>query len=1085
MSKADGSIGSDGSLATPASVPAVAAPVAPRASALDEIAARAATLWERVALAREGLLAVPPQEHVPQLLSRWARVSMGGDLEALLRRLSWDAIDPAHAAAALLPAPADGAAAAAPWLSEIEHYERLLSEEDRGRGRAPGADRIAAAAAELPFGELWLPWARRAAEQLAPVLEAHRTHVAVSAGEDLVEILLREVAHLSEPAALERFEERRQAGGAAGALASFLSDCRHDPLSELYLRYPVLARQTSRVLAQWLAWSSELLERLRADREALDQSFAVDDVEGGLGALVGVRSGLSDRHHDGRRVLALRFGSGRRLAYKPRSIGPETALRAVLDWCLVQGLEPAPYAPRTLPRAGYGWVEWIESEELVDDDEARGYYRRSGVLVAIAFALRGEDLHGENLVATRRGPVVVDPEVLLQPQRERMTTGEGEHAADASRTTCLATGLLTALQPDGREIRELGGLRAPRERRVERRLWSGVGTDEMSCRTAPTPAEPLPSVPFLRGEPVAAESHASELREGFERGYRFLLDRRTAFLSPDGPLSALHDTPVRVLFRSSQEYGRVVALMGLPRNQRSGIAGSFLMEAMLGAFQAHAERPATWPLVRAERAAMEARDIPWFSIAAGERSLDAAGEKMEGLFARSGLDAVADTLRALSESDLVDQAELVRATLEPPRSEGTWTEIVAAAPEGDGTATGRWRGVAASIGSLLRARPRGLQSRLGRWDLYAGRPGWALFLAALGRTELEGSELSRAEALRHCFGEDGAGPPAATLDALPVGGFSGLGGLAWSLVWLADLLQAPELLAQARTVADRIDDTRIAADRGFDLERGVAGAAMGLLAVAEACGDASYRDTARRCGDHLLAHQVTTGSAGAGWPNAAGLAQTGLMHGASGIARALLALAHATSEERYAIAAVAAIGHERALYEPRLRNWPVLTVDTDGRHRGRSWRISCCRGAPGIALTRLLLPAALRDPAAEAETQAALDTTSVGAGGRLHTLCCGSFGRSSVLLTAAVRGGGERRLVEAARVVEEGLAAAAGEGGFVLGLDAYANRLVHPGLLHGISGIGYHLLRLTGDFDLPDVLALELPGEHASRGAES
>jgi lantibiotic modifying enzyme len=376
-------------------------------------------------------------------------------------------------------------------------------------------------------------------------------------------------------------------------------------------------------------------------------------------------------------------------------------------------------------------------------------------------------------------------------------------------------------------------------------------------------------------------------------------------------------------------------------------------------------------------------------------------------------------------------------------------------------------------------------ARLGRWDLYAGRPGWALFLAALARAGGADAEAYRQEALLLVGGHADDRSRSDQRAALPIGGFSGLGGLAWSLVWLADLLAAPELLDEARAVVDRIDPARITEDRSFDLERGVAGAAIGFLAVAQASGESRYLEAARRCGDHLLARQAATGSAGAAWANAAGLAQTGLMHGASGMARALLALSQASGEPRYAVGGVAAIGHERGLYEPKLRNWPVLTVDSSGRQVGRAWRVSCCRGAPGIALVRLLLPASLLDPAAQDEAEAALDTTAAAPLGRLHTLCCGSFGRASVLLSAALHGGGEQRLVEAAKITEEALAAAGREGGFVTSLDPYANRLLHPGLLHGTAGVGYHLLRLTGDLELPDVLALELPGERDARLGKS
>ena len=62
------------------------------------------------------------------------------------------------------------------------------------------------------------------------------------------------------------------------------------------------------------------------------------------------------------------------------------------------------------------------------------------------------------------------------------------------------------------------------------------------------------------------------------------------------------------------------------------------------------------------------------------------------------------------------------------------------------------------------------------------------------------------------------------------------------------------------------------------------------------------------------------------------------------------------------------------------------------------------------------------------------------------------------------------------------VAAAAGAGRFLVSADSYENRRPQPGLLHGLSGIGYQLLRLSGA-SLPDFLALELPSERIGGGA--
>jgi lantibiotic modifying enzyme len=298
----------------------------------------------------------------------------------------------------------------------------------------------------------------------------------------------------------------------------------------------------------------------------------------------------------------------------------------------------------------------------------------------------------------------------------------------------------------------------------------------------------------------------------------------------------------------------------------------------------------------------------------------------------------------------------------------------------------------------------------------------------------------------------------------------------WGLVWLSRLADEPRLLAAAGDLTGRLEAPR---GREFDLDRGAAGAILGLLALAGATGAAAPLAAARRWGDALLAGQTVTGSAAAAWRNRASLAQTGFAHGAAGIARALAALATAGGGTRYLVAAAAAIGHERRLFDPARRNWPVLLAG-GGKRGGRRWMVAWCRGAAGIALSRLYLPACLHDAALEAEREIALETTATAPPCSFDHLCCGNLGRSSVLLSAADRTGEGRWRTAAEGIADAFLErAAAGELTFGSENDGPA---AGPGFLRGCAGAGYQLLRLAHP-ELPDVLALELPGERRSAEA--
>ena len=185
----------------------------------------------------------------------------------------------------------------------------------------------------------------------------------------------------------------------------------------------------------------------------------------------------------------------------------------------------------------------------------------------------------------------------------------------------------------------------------------------------------------------------------------------------------------------------------------------------------------------------------------------------------------------------------------------------------------------------------------GGLSLATGMTGEALFLAAMSQQSPDHrrAALQRLSPLGILASPERTSRPGrdlvATLRSMPLGGQSGLGSMVWSLVWIARLTDMLEPLAYAEHVAELIDEETIRSDRLLDLDGGVAGAALGLLALAEATGKDRYLDQAAVCAEHLLSHQEAVGSIGAAWKNASGLYQTGWSHGAGGILRSLTAVA--------------------------------------------------------------------------------------------------------------------------------------------------------------------------------------------------
>lgn len=401
--------------------------------------------------------------------------------------------------------------------------------------------------------------------------------------------------------------------------------------------------------------------------------------------------------------------------------------------------------------------------------------------------------------------------------------------------------------------------------------------------------------------------------------------------------------------------------------------------------------------------------------------------------------------------------------------------LQAAAAIGDEICEGAvWHGdrctwVAPAIQEIPRERPRLIFAPLGP-TLYDGTAGIALFLAELwtmsGRQEHRRTALG---AIRHAVARSGTEGRAGLH-----GGRTGTA-LAARRVAIAtdreDLLGAiPALVAEPSEMAQETD-----------LLAGIAGSALGLMALGPLAG-ANLLDRVERLGDEIVVRAEAVGPHRS-WPT--GRPQDrianllGVSHGASGIALALAEVGAATGRSDLLDVARAGFSYERALFDPKEKNWPDLRALTRSAAVGPSFMTAWCHGAGGIAAARLRAYEILGDDELRSEAVMALATTAQAARDNLDAdgadfcLCHGLAGNADVLLTGA------RSLPEEGatwRQIAVDVAAAGIERYHARGVAWPCGRGAGPtpSLMLGLAGIGLFLLRL-GNVGIASPLAIALP----------
>jgi type 2 lantibiotic biosynthesis protein LanM len=577
--------------------------------------------------------------------------------------------------------------------------------------------------------------------------------------------------------------------------------------------------------------------------------------------------------------------------------------------------------------------------------------------------------------------------------------------------------------------------------------------------------------------------------------YRCLLRNQNDLLSDHGPLARFAEDEVRVIFRPTYIYSLLLREGFHPDVLRNALDRDQLFDRLWTAVE---YAPLLAKVSPAEHLDLHHGDIPLFTTRPNSQDLwSSSHERITDFFDEPGIVPVRRRIQQLSDQDCARQLWFTRASLATLSKAGDGTRRRAYRPAEPTEPADHHRLISAArkVGDRLEElalRGEGDISWIGlvmvnpqEWslvplglDLYDGLPGIALYLAYLGEITREDRYTGLAQAVLATSRRMSERDPTSIMS---IGGFGGWGGMIYALAHLSILWRQPQFVAEAEAIVERLP-ALIERDVHFDMIAGAAGCISSLLALHHIAPSDRTLATAVRCGDHLLAHAQRL-SKGLGWipEGVASKPLTGFSHGGAGIAWALLELAAATGERRFRAAALGAIEYERSLFSPADGNWPDLRVSEDSTsttsRAKASFAMSWCHGAPGIGLGRLLSLGHVDDPQIRAEINAALETTLGRGFGSNHSLCHGDLGNLELLQLAGLKLGEPRWRAEAARlaaIILENIEQNGWLCGNPLGVES-------PGLMTGLAGIGYELLRLAEPDRVPSVLALAPPSSISRR----
>lgn len=856
----------------------------------------------------------------------------------------------------------------------------------------------------------------------------------------------------------------------------------------LFEEYPVLARQIVTCVNHWMNFSVEFVEHMLKDWKEIKEIFTPDDDPG---TITEIKGGAGDSHRQGRSVIVVKFSSGFQVVYKPRSLAVDIKFQNLLTWLNERGDHPPFRTLKILNRETHGWVEFVKAQDCSSEEEIARFYERQGGYLALLYALQAVDFHFENLIASGEHPVLIDLESLFHQQSAEFESKHSEQIAwDHFSRSVLRVGLLPQriwfnAESEGVDVSGLGGT-AGQLTPHPVPYWESAGTDVMHIARKRMEMPGGQNRPVWAGGEINLLNYSESLVKGFGSVYHTLLRHRDELLAEDGPIASFGDVEVRVILRPTKVYAQLLNEGYHPNMLRNALDRDRFFDRLWVDIE---RQPKLARVYAAERRDLQGGDVPMFTTVPNSQDIiDSTGVRVENFYSQTGMDLVRQRLNELSDEDFARQEWFIRGSLtslsigteyakqryyklEEPRTAVDRERLIGAAREiGDrlgslalrGEDDASWLGVTLINDRNWALMPLGI-------DLYSGLSGVVLYLAYLEKV----TQDQRYDVLARAAFKTLKRQLESHKMSRSVGGFGGTGGIIHTYTHLSVLWQQPELLDELDSIIETLPDV-IEQEQELDIIGGSAGCLITLINLYKLAPSERTLAAAICCGDHLLSKALRM-EHGIAWMNnlPASAPLAGFSHGAAGIAWALSSLAELTGEERFRTGAAEAIEYERSLYSAEHENWPDMRDFESFRLQpgGVHYPVTWCHGAPGVGLGRLMMLQQQPDSQMRAEVDAAVRTTIKSGFGANHSLCHGDLGNLELLILAA-ESFDDAELRSRVNKLAASILENIEDQGWTTGIPSGVES---PGLMTGLAGIGYGLLRLAEPARIPSIMVLAPP----------
>lgn len=850
----------------------------------------------------------------------------------------------------------------------------------------------------------------------------------------------------------------------------------HDLVNRMY---PLLKQRLDSILHNHIINYNDLNIRVKRDKEEIHKKFGfnMEDL-----ADCHIKYGVSD-YHRGLKSICIIEKDNRRIIYKPRSGKIDIYWRTFIDW--FNSKEPSLRLANIeiLDKGEYHWQEFVDNKPCKSEREIQRLYYRIGILAAISYIFKIEDLHMENIIVNGEFPYIVDLETIFQVDGFQSGDLELKSATDILNKSIRQSILSTQLFPTSTKFHnsdvDISGITGKGGQVIKGGKVKIVDqfTDEMKIVREDGVTEHKGNIGCKADQYIDPKDYTREIIEGFKEGYILLQNNKEELLEMINSGGLFDDVNPRYLFRNTNLYATIFEMSKNPKYLKDKSDINRLYHLLFNT----KENAQFKEIYESELEDLFNDDIPYFYGNINSRIVYSSKGSICFTLNKTPLIKLSERVRDLSQDHMDIQIDFIKQSM--AKHKKTWNTIRdkrihlnIKTKKDDDLLIQTAKDIGDSlINNAIIDENTGtinwmdLQNAFPTWaikaqdtSLYNGLSGNAIFFSSLYMATGDKKYEDTLQKILRTIEIDSN-----KVNNENTSVFNGIYSLAYLYTFLYNQTANKNMLEKSRHIVQKYQGL-ILDNMAYDIIDGISGILILILNIYELSIDESLKELAIFIGKNLVENiHIENGQAYWRKDNTNKLMITGFSHGLSGVIYGLSKLYKITENKEYRDIIKDLINVENSYYDNEAKNWIDLRVGNTSEMDNTP--IHWCHGASGIGLSRIKC-ADIIDTSSDIARSLGI-TNEKGLYLDSDCLCHGNLGNIEFLLEA-YKGNGDVNLYNKAitrinEIIAENKHISDYKNGVGQEFDS-------AGFMLGLSGIGYEILRILDCNRYASVLLLEV-----------